>query len=865
VVESGTGAAGPGTGVARIRVREEHGIRRRAEPATVGVPLPRGAVRDPSRLALTDAAGRSLPLQTEILDRWSDTSVRWLLLDFALDVDARAETLLTLGEAAPGGTRPHASPHALELRDTPSGVFVDTGPVHFALAPGTAFPFRSVRSGGVELLERNSALRCRDGHGRTWTARTDRLEVETAGPLRATVRLDGALHHGTDAPPLRTVARASFFAGSATSRVEITVHNPRRAAHPGGHWELGDAGSFLFDDLSLELRLRSADRVAWSADASTPLAEAGAVRFELYQDSSGGEHWNSRVHRTRDGSVGPSFPGYRVVVDGVERSGRRASPRVALHDGKSGASVSLRHFWQNFPKAVEANGAELALRLFPPQCRTPHELQGGEARTHEIALTFGADARGEAADAFRHPLRVLPDPATLVASGALPYVVPEADDPSPRYVRLVRQAVDGDDTFERKRERVDEYGWRNFGDTWADHEAAGHDGPGEFVSHHNNQYDVLWGAILQYARSGDTRWHDIADSLASHVADVDRYQTTEDKPAYNGGLFWHTVHHVDAGLSTHRSYPKRGSRGGGPDNEHNYTTGLTHAYYLTGRRLFRDAARAGADWVIRADDPDGTILRWLDRSPTGLASKTRHFHYHGPGRGAGNSIQALLDAWRLTREGKYLEKCEELVRRTIHPEDDIDARALLDAENRWSYTVHLQALGRYLDEMAEAGRLDETYSYARESLLAYARWMRDRERPALDEPDRLEHPSETWAAQELRKTDVLLFAALHSRGAERERFLEASERFFEPSLERLESFTTKSTLRPVVLLMRNGLMRSWFRAHPDAVRPEGPTGVDFGEPRKFVPQKLRAIAKARRIAVGAGAAAVLAAAALLLR
>ena len=46
----------------------------------------------------------------------------------------------------------------------------------------------------------------------------------------------------------------------------------------------------------------------------------------------------------------------------------------------------------------------------------------------------------------------------------------------------------------------------------------------------------------------------------------------------------------------------------------------------------------------RADDGAGTVLRHLDRGPTGLATKTRDFGYHGPGRGAGNSIEALLDA-----------------------------------------------------------------------------------------------------------------------------------------------------------------------------------------------------------------------------
>jgi hypothetical protein len=38
---------------------------------------------------------------------------------------------------------------------------------------------------------------------------------------------------------------------------------------------------------------------------------------------------------------------------------------------------------------------------------------------------------------------------------------------------LVAAAIEGDDTVEHKRERIDEYGWRNFGDLYADHENGG--------------------------------------------------------------------------------------------------------------------------------------------------------------------------------------------------------------------------------------------------------------------------------------------------------------------------------------------------------------------------------------------------------
>ncbi|NNE43445.1 MAG: hypothetical protein HKN12_04500, partial [Gemmatimonadetes bacterium] len=481
-------------------------------------------------------------------------------------------------------------------------------------------------------------------------------------------------------------------------------------------------------------------------------------------------------------------------------------------------------------------------------------------KTHEFWLSFGPEATAPASDRWRSPLRVLPTPESVLGSGISLYLLPPADGATGSaeiHERLVAQAVRGPDTFLAKRERADEYGWRNFGELWADHESKYDDSGDLFVSHYNNQYDVVYGAFLQYARTGDERWIDILEPLARHAMDIDIYHTDEDRTVYNRGLFWHTAHYVRAGLATHRSYPKGDTVGGGPDNEHNYASGFAHYYFLTGDRQGREAAIERAQWILDADDGDkDRRFRLLHRGPTGFASKTREAGFHGPGRGAGNSIQVLMDAWRLTAAERFLAKAEQILRRTIHPEDDPGAMDLADSENRWSYTVHLQAVGRMLDELAEAEQLGELYAYGRECLLRYARWMAEHERPALDFPDRLDHPTETWAAQDLRKSEVFRYAMLHSDGEERDRFRERAEFFHHHSLETLDGFETKSYTRPVTLLLRYGLMQAYFDAHPDARRPDPQWSGSFAPRKPFVPQKAAAIRKAAWIAAGAGAVLV---------
>src|SRR6185295_12063772 len=301
-------------------------------------------------------------------------------------------------------------------------------------------------------------------------------------------------------------------------------------------------------------------------------------------------------------------------------------------------------------------------------------------------------------------------------------------------------------------------------------------------------------------RTGDARWSRLMTELAAHVEDIDIYHTDRDKAAFNGGLFWHTYHYVAAGRSTHRSYPRKtGVCGGGPGNEHNYAAGLRLHWLLTGDPLSREAAISLANWVVNMDDGRKTVLRWLSRSATGLASASNTPDYHGPGRGAGNSILALIDGHRLTGDARYLDKAEELIRRCIHPADNLAARELLDAERRWSYIVFLQVLGKYLDYKLELGENDRMYAYGRAALVHYARWMAEHEYPYLDKPERLEFPTETWAAQDIRKSEVFTCAAQFVDTVDRSRFVERAEFFFDASLAALIDSPTRSLARPIVL------------------------------------------------------------------
>jgi hypothetical protein len=358
---------------------------------------------------------------------------------------------------------------------------------------------------------------------------------------------------------------------------------------------------------------------------------------------------------------------------------------------------------------------------------------------------------------------------------------------------------------------------------------------------------------VHYLRTGDPRWYDLFDPLARHVIDIDIYHTSKDRPGFNGGQFWLTDHYQSAATSTHRTYSRANSPadnpsayGGGPSNEHNYTTGLLHYYYLTGNPLARAAVVGLADWVIAMDDSQENLLGLLDDGPTGKASATRHGNYHGPGRGCGNSVNALLDGWLATGGRGYLDKAEELIRRSIHPHDDVAARGLLDVENRWSYTVFLVVLARYLDLKAEAGELDYMFAYARASVLRYGEWMLHHEEPYFDHPERMEFPTETWAAQELRKANVLWLAAAHADEPLRARLACRGHGFAERAWQDLLRFKSRYVTRAMALVLAEGPRGAWLSQERLPENPR-PAAYNFGTPAKFVPQKMRALARLKTV------------------
>lgn len=202
---------------------------RTAEPITSGVPFAEGRVTDAGLLRL-EQDGREIPAQFLVTARWPDRSIRWVLVDFQLDLPPEGDRTVTLRT----GTAPQVAP-GIVVRDDPGTLTVETQARTFVFAKSefqlTGHRFH-VRSG-------EHTFRATPGH---WV-------IEEQGPLKVVVRVDGDWRDGSrlhENEWVRFRARLVFYRGTGDVRVFLTYRN-----HNSFGWSTAGEGDPRRDDVIL--------------------------------------------------------------------------------------------------------------------------------------------------------------------------------------------------------------------------------------------------------------------------------------------------------------------------------------------------------------------------------------------------------------------------------------------------------------------------------------------------------------------------------------------------------------------------------------------------------------------------------------
>ena len=791
-----------------IRIEEQNGAARIDEPVSLGIPLPKGAVQTIHHLALMNGE-KPLTVQLEPLAHWPDGSIRWVHVSFLISLEPNSQKDLVLAYRQ---TRSPCPPEPV-VNQTTESLVIHTSTGSIAIQSNSLA--WQVYNNNEEGLP--STVTLYDDAGVPCTAKADnRWEITNKGPVFITATLQGQWLKQDNGPLARFDCELRIFLETGLLQVELVTHNPKRARHPGGLWDLGDPGSVYFRELAVQTTLP-----ATSNAKVTPLATDknpsvfSLVDFNLYQDSSGGENWQSRNHVGSNGEITAQFCGYRLTnASKLLHEGKRANPLVSIEHDYGQLELAVPSFWQNFPTSLRKEGNKVTIGLFPKDAKGAYELQGGERKTLRCLMAHHAN-NSIHATAYT-PLVPVLSPECYERADAFPWF--KANTQPSGLDELIAEGLNGSSNFFAKREVIDEFGWRNFGDIFADHETLYQsEGQPPFISHYNNQYDPIYGFARQFALTGDRRWFQLMDDLARHVVDIDIYHTNEDKAEYNNGLFWHTDHYLDAQTATHRTFSRHndssstpGQTGGGPAEEHCYSTGLLYHHYLTGNEKSRQAVLELAQWMTALHEGQGGFFEQilaLKRREIRTAKKmirgeqvTTHRYLFT--RGTGNYLNTLLDAWLLDEEGPWLKRAEFVIRYTIHPADDIEQRDLLDVENRWSYLVLLASLFRYLYLKRQIDGEDEHYEYTKASLLRYTDWMLKNERPFMAGKTQLEFPNDTWVAQDIRKA-MLMFQASELDPENSSQYQEKGHKWLEEVTKTLQCCQEAHFTRILVILMQN--------------------------------------------------------------
>ena len=737
-------------------VRDTSGLARAQEPVTSGVPIPRSLnLTDLTRLRLLDAKGNAVPAQFTPLARWGGSPeeasrpVRWLLLDFQADVPAMGASVYHLVDR--GGPIP--SFPRLAVTETDSDITINTGAAQFDV---------NKQDG------RLSAPRLEPLYGQVvdlggtvfTTSGPVSVTVALRGAMRVSIQVKGAFRDARGASLLNYTDRYWFYAGQPAVRLFHTLENNNLC--PLGEYEqldcfdIGSGGSVEVKDVSIVLPTRLGGPLRYEVGAQDKAlrGELGA-ELMLYQDSSGTDYWN-RYLTFQDWDGKPldtrprmqtyvTFRGYRVTSgEATVNEGNQAAGWLSVAGQNGRATVGVRDFWQNFPKALRASpSGDLEIGLLPQEFGPSDyafSLRAGEHKTHELFLSLSPNLPVPVSHLFaRAPA------AWYVESGAFGLTALPNKRDWPDHEEYVEYQLAtspnrvSDDYYGNLPEaiaRSDFYGIFDYGDWPIDYE-------GFEVAPLNTKYDNDYGMWLQWSRGGDARWFSLAEAADRHLADIDILHNRHDPRHWGDGIAFGHSEHDEPGFTN----PHRNRNSGSTDTAWGMQ-GLLLTYYLTGYEKARESAQELADSVEFRLRNDAHLCSYFpDCNGAGYALDEGL--YQSGSRLAANSLSIAVSAYRATGEPRYLAAADAVVDWakpsaqpyigcTKQPADERGMKPFL-------LNLYLRALADYIEVRGEFA-LPDSYG-AQASFLAYANWLRTcpwLDLPPIDTGARAAYPYEWW-------------------------------------------------------------------------------------------------------------------------
>ena len=368
-----------------------------AWPVTQGIPLPMGALKDTGNMVLYGPKGDAVEARFEPMNRWPDSSLRWVLADFALPPKpAPAYTLEWGSKVTAPAVTPQNPVRAADDLQMSNGLIrarwtLDEAGIPKAMVITRADDQVVISGQQLYLNFKDKALEPKWTEG-SWLSRSaQRAEMQVTGEL---VAADGE-RYGT------CRLRLALFSGSPLIRLMVTIVNERIDAVP--------------------------------------------------EDEP--DHETLKRTRGLYGNVRPltavvTSYGLRLLVPGAEA--RETGDGWLTVQGQGGGVTStLRYFKHIWPVGLECRADGIDIQLFKPgdQRMPTYGTYAGEAKTHEIWLALtarasGADVAANLATCVETPPRL--DTSALIrgsdAWGTIPRIGENKH--AAEYARIVERYLD---------------------------------------------------------------------------------------------------------------------------------------------------------------------------------------------------------------------------------------------------------------------------------------------------------------------------------------------------------------------------------------------------------------------------------------
>jgi hypothetical protein len=700
-----------------LTITERSAVAREAAPVQTGVPLAEGAVADLSKLRVVDAAGKTLPAQFESLSKWDDGSHRWVLVNLQQSLDANASTSVELRDdaasAAPAPTQP------VRITEANDVFTVDTGRLRFDVPiyagvllqniqrKTTGGAWHTVSKHGLEAVIWRTGVK-------PFHSKIESCTLESVGPVKSVIKIEG--HHRmwdpmrdafdpSEEATFAFIVRVICWAGSDELKLQYTFINDHRdhRVRPSERYhtyELEELRDFKWVNGRWVERpegIRFRERELLDDDYGQVNAKVIKLRLKLddsYARYAVGVIDGEPVTGEIAGPVGvqqvgpmPHYDGFfkqlpfpHVPFKATVLHGR--GPAVAEFEKAAGwltmsgdagqVLVAGKYHWQYHPRIMACDPTTLEYHVWSKLEDVP-DPEIGFAKTHEITLQF-ADVNAALDPAqtlanLHSPLRAIASPQHYLGADVFgTYSPAKPGDFEGFDAHLLASTRNA----ENHREKNGRYGVRDFGDT-------------AFIRFNtpintNQEYDIMLGAMVQFARTGELAFLDECDVLAWHFMDVDVLHASN-SPLNEQGQHMHFTDHAKG--ETHAG--------------HGTVEGLWHFYMLTGERRACEVATGIANFFAK-------VAAWKDFLDFRDDEE----------RTIGWALRALVSSYRATRDPRYKLAAQMVVEQAIAGQDAVTGNwdhPLYPNEDKerptriggkpWFVGIILQGMKRYYREFGD--------------------------------------------------------------------------------------------------------------------------------------------------------------------